>query len=263
MVEKDAAAKGRIQAAMQHSFLFAELDDTQQADVIEAMFRRAVKQGEVIIRQGEDGDNFWMIESGIYKAVKQAPQDGERLLFRYEGKGAFGELALMYNCPRAATVVAEAEGVLWGLDRVTFRDIILVSTMQKREHYEETLAGMSLLGDMTAEQRAVIADCLSAEVFQDGETILRQGEGLTSTSKFYLVESGTVECWKDFTLVKTIEAGGFFGEVALVKKIDSRAADCIAKGRQDLVQALSMGRDAFERLMGPTEQILSKHLEEY
>ena len=88
-------------------------------------------------------------------------------------------------------------------------------------------------------------------------------------------------------LVKTIEAGGFFGEVALVKKIDSRAADCIASGRVKasylvqaihvvqgrlrvparlitvLLQALSMGRDAFERLMGPTEQILSKHLEEY
>ena len=61
---------------------------------------------------------------------------------------------------------AESDGVLWGLDRVTFRNIILVSTMQKRQHYEETLAGMSLLGDMTAEQRAVIADCLLAEVFQ-------------------------------------------------------------------------------------------------
>ena len=59
-------------------------------------------------REGEDGDNFWTIESGIYKAVKQAPQDGERLLFRYEGKGAFGELALMYNCPRAATVVVNS-----------------------------------------------------------------------------------------------------------------------------------------------------------
>ena len=67
---------------------------------------------------------------------------------------------------------AEAEGVLWGLDRVTFRNIILVSTMQKREHYEETLAGMSLLGDMTAEQRAVIADCLSAEVFQVRDALL-------------------------------------------------------------------------------------------
>ena len=59
-------------------------------------------------REGEDGDNFWMIESGIYKAVKQASQDEERLLFRYEGKGAFGELALMYNCPRAATVVVSS-----------------------------------------------------------------------------------------------------------------------------------------------------------
>ena len=59
-------------------------------------------------REGEDGDNFWMIESGTYKAVKQATQDGERLLFRYEGKGVFGELALMYNCPRAATVVVSS-----------------------------------------------------------------------------------------------------------------------------------------------------------
>ena len=67
---------------------------------------------------------------------------------------------------------AESEGVLWGLDRVTFRNIILVSTMQKRQHYEETLAGMSLLGDMTAEQRAVIADCLSGEVFQVRDALL-------------------------------------------------------------------------------------------
>ena len=52
-----------------------------------------------------------MIEGGIYKAVKQAPQVGERLLFRYEGKGAFGELALMYNCPRAATVVVNSRPV--------------------------------------------------------------------------------------------------------------------------------------------------------
>ena len=37
----------------------------------------------------------------------------------------------------------------------------------------------------------------------------------------------------------------------------------VSEFQQDLMQALSMGRDAFERLMGPTEQILSKHLEEY
>ena len=37
-------------------------------------------------------------------------------------------------------------------------------------------------------------------VWQDGEYILREGEALTSTSKFYLVQSGTVECFKQFSV---------------------------------------------------------------
>lgn len=60
--------------------------------------------------------------------------------------------------------------------------------------------------------------------------------------------------------VKTISAGSFFGEVALVQHVDRRAADCIAKGR---VKLLSLGRDAFERLMGPAETILAGQVSEY
>jgi len=54
-------------------------------------------------REGEEGDNFYVIESGQFKATK-VDGDKEKLLFTYHGEGAFGELALMYNCPRAATV---------------------------------------------------------------------------------------------------------------------------------------------------------------
>lgn len=54
-------------------------------------------------REGEAGDNLYVIQSGVYEAIK-GHGPGERVLFRYEDKGAFGELALMYNCPRAATV---------------------------------------------------------------------------------------------------------------------------------------------------------------
>jgi cAMP-dependent protein kinase regulator len=50
-------------------------------------------------REGEEGDNFYVIESGDFVAVK-----GGQQVFKYEGSGSFGELALMYNCPRAATV---------------------------------------------------------------------------------------------------------------------------------------------------------------
>lgn len=60
--------------------------------------------------------------------------------------------------------------------------------------------------------------------------------------------------------MKTIEAGGFFGEVALVEHVNLRAADCMAK---DKVKLLSMGRDTFERLMGPAENILAGQVSEY
>ena len=44
-----------------------------------------------------------MIQSGVFEAVKGSGHD-EKILFKYEETGAFGELALMYNCRRAATV---------------------------------------------------------------------------------------------------------------------------------------------------------------
>ena len=44
-----------------------------------------------------------MIQNGVFEAVKGSGDD-EKLLFKYEEAGAFGELALMYNCRRAATV---------------------------------------------------------------------------------------------------------------------------------------------------------------
>lgn len=60
-------------------------------------------------REGEAADNLYVIQSGVFEAYKVS-EEGERVLFKYEEAGAFGELALMYNCPRAATVrVSSAE----------------------------------------------------------------------------------------------------------------------------------------------------------
>ncbi|KAL0023027.1 hypothetical protein WJX79_001295 [Trebouxia sp. C0005] len=241
-IHKSMDAEEGIRAAMQHCFLFTAVCGA---------------------REGEEGDNFYVIESGQFKATK-VDGNNEKLLFTYRGEGAFGELALMYNCPRAATVMAESHGVVWGMERCTFRSIIVVSTMEKRQRYEASLASMPLFAALSPEQRAIIADCLSLETFEMGEYILKEGEELSSTSKFYLVQSGIVECFKQFNgqsqHVKTIEAGGFFGEVALVEHVNVRAADCIAKDR---VKLLSMGRDTFERLMGPAETILAGQVSEY
>ena len=52
---------------------------------------------------------------------------------------SFGELALLYNAPRAASIFAKENGVMWTLDRETFNNIVKEAAMKKRERYESFL----------------------------------------------------------------------------------------------------------------------------
>ncbi|GMH36003.1 hypothetical protein BSKO_03871 [Bryopsis sp. KO-2023] len=258
VIPKSEEAEARIRSSIKSSFLFTDLDEEQMNDIILSMVEKKTAAGDIIINEGEDGDNFYVIENGTYEAFKE-----NNKIFSYDNKGAFGELALMYNCPRAATIKASSDGILWAVDRVTFRNIIVLSMAQKRQKYEAILTEMDMFSGLSIENRAVIADCLAAEIYNPGDYILKEGESLETDAKFYIVEKGIIECFKTFDgekkLVKTFETGSFFGEIALVSK-QNRQADCVAKTP---VRVLCMGRDAFERLMGPVEQILSEKINEY
>lgn len=238
--------------------MFDGLDNEQESDIIDAMFEKKVDKDELIIKEGDEGDNFYIIEKGEFVALKS-----DQEVFSYDNKGSFGELALMYNCPRAATVIARSEGTLWCVDRLSFRNIIVVSTAKKRLQYERTLSEIELFQVLTPEDRSVIADCLTLEIYDPGEFILKEGDELTSESKFYIVEKGEIECFKmigeERKMVKSIGAGGYFGEMALIEE-KPRAADCVAKTR---LKVLSMARTAFERIMGSAEEILGERIAEY
>lgn len=60
--------------------------------------------------------------------------------------GSFGELALIYGTPRAATVKAKNQVKLWGIDRDSYRRILMGSTIRKRKLYDEFLSKVSILG---------------------------------------------------------------------------------------------------------------------
>lgn len=64
--------------------------------------------------------------------------------------GSFGELALIYGTPRAATVSAKTDVKLWGIDRDSYRRILMGSTIRKRKMYEEFLSRVSILGKFDA-----------------------------------------------------------------------------------------------------------------
>ena len=65
--------------------------------------------------------------------------------------GSFGELALIYGTPRAATVRAKTDVKLWGIDRDSYRRILMGSTIRKRKMYEEFLSRVSILGKLVSQ----------------------------------------------------------------------------------------------------------------
>ena len=60
----------------------------------------------------------------------------------------FGELALLYNAPRAASIEAKSNATLFALDRATFNAIVKEATVKRREQYDEVLSKVQILSSM-------------------------------------------------------------------------------------------------------------------
>lgn len=111
--------------------------------------------------------------SGIYNAYVG---DDNKHVHTYENRGSFGELALLYNMPRAATIKAVSEGQLWALDRQTFRRILLKSAFRKRKMYEALINSVPMLKTLQNYERLNLADALIPKTFTAGDRIIKQGE---------------------------------------------------------------------------------------
>jgi hypothetical protein len=99
--------------------LFAPLELKSLERVAQQLVRIEVPAGEVLIREGDEGDRFYVIESG------QMTASFEGSVLRQMGAGdPFGEIALLRDVPRTATVVADAPTVVLALDRADFLDAV-------------------------------------------------------------------------------------------------------------------------------------------
>uniref|UniRef100_F7IC21 cAMP-dependent protein kinase type II-alpha regulatory subunit n=1 Tax=Callithrix jacchus TaxID=9483 RepID=F7IC21_CALJA len=235
----------RLQEACKDILLFKNLDQEQLSQVLDAMFERIVKADEHVIDQGDDGDNFYVIERGTYD-ILVTKNNQTRSVGQYDNRGSFGELALMYNTPRAATIVATSEGSLWGLDRVTFRRIIVKNNAKKRKMFESFIESVPLLKSLELSERMKIVDVIGEKIYKDGERIITQ----TKSNK----DGGNQE-----VEITRCHKGQYFGELALVTN-KPRAASAYAVGD---VKCLVMDVQAFERLLGPCMDIMKRNISHY
>ena len=255
----------RLRTAVAGNFLFASLDEESFTLVLGALVEKSIPATNIkVITQGDEGDFFYVIEQGDFEiyinpsgAVEAGPDGMGNKVATIGPGGSFGELALMYNAPRAATVVSASKGgLLWALDRVTFRRILMNNAFQKRELYEGFLGEVPLLSSLKPYERAKIADALETVKFAAGHNIITEGE---PGDAFYLLESGQAVAYKHGVdhPVKEYGRGDFFGELALLDD-KPRAASVVAK---DNVTLAKLGRDGFKRLLGPVQGIMRR--EEY
>ena len=204
-----------------------------------------------------------MIEEGTCDVY--ITKDGEENLVASctpEEHNAFGELALMYNAPRNATVKARDNCKLWALDRVAFKYIMMQSFEEKRGRYAEFLKNVPILASLADAERLGVADALEQQQYKDGDIIIKEGD---AGNTFYIIEKGSVKCIQQPSTgsepieLCVLKVGDYFGEIALMTN-RPRAASVVALGK---VNVLCIRRKTFMRVLGPITEILKRNMDLY
>lgn len=204
---------------------------------------------------------LFIVCSGQYECTKFI-NGSEKYLKTYYSGEAFGQLSLMYNAPRAATINCVKPGVLFGLDRPTFLGIVQEAAMKRRNYINQIISKVGIFADIQPYEKEQLCDALKSEDVGEGEYVVRQGE---SGDKFYLVAEGSLIAEKregpssDVKKVFEYQEGDYFGEIALIKNT-VRQASIKTSSKCKL---MSIDRESFKRLLGPIGDILMRNMERY
>lgn len=226
---------------------FSSLNESEILALCNAMRRFAFKKGENVVQEGMDGSHFFVIASGIFGVYI-----GGEFRKNMERGTAFGDFALLYNCPRTATIRAETDGAVWGLPRAMFREVLKFLSERNFEENLAFLASVSAFDLLTKSQKSAVCSALIAQTFQPGQVITAEG-GVGDS--LYFVKEGIV----DVSIkakgghVRYLEKGSYFGERALLYD-EPRSATITAVNAP--VTVLCLTREEIERRLGSNLQLV-------
>jgi cAMP-dependent protein kinase regulator len=261
-IAKTQMALRRIRKATSRSFLFNSLSDSQKDDIYDCMKEIKVTKGQTIIKQYDDGDYFYVVDSGHFDVlIQENPESTPVKRFTYKDSGSFGEISLMYNSPRTASVVATTDGVLWAVDRATFRHIVVANASRQSKQREKWLKKVDILSNLSQQEVSQIADFLVTTSFSDNEYVIRRGE---QGDMFYIIEEGEAVATitnieGEEQILRKMGPGEYFGERALITN-EARSANVKAVGS---LRVAGIDRATFERLFGNARGLLNSRMKNY
>lgn len=236
------------------------------------------KTGEVIVKQGDKGDDFYIISKGAVEVIEESPQ-GERVLATLKAGQYFGEIALRKDQVRNATVRALSPVDVLKLDHREFDDLVAKSDLSREQIdreirrristvYEKYLMrALPTLSD--AELHDVIAKA-DVEQYKGGDVVIKQGD---IGEFFYIISKGEVDVIEESAggdrILARLRAGDYFGEIALRKDqrriATVRAATALEVLKleqhefQDLIDHSALSREQIDAMINRrVSQIVNK-----
>ncbi|KAA0708964.1 cGMP-dependent protein kinase 2 [Triplophysa tibetana] len=237
-VQKSASESTQIIKAISKNDFLRRLDEEQINMMVELMTVLDCAPGDKVITEGTEGDSMYIVADGELR-VMQAGIDLRTLT----SGDVFGELAILYNCKRTASVQAVTAVKLWCIERQTYRSIMTSKSKKKREQLMGFLKKAQTLKALNNVQLSKIIDCMEEVKFQNNEVIVREG---TEGNSFYIILKGEVLVTKKVNgqqkSIRKMVEGEHFGELALIREI-LRTATCTAVGT---VTCFSIDKEVFE-----------------
>ncbi|XP_045922689.1 cGMP-dependent protein kinase 1-like isoform X2 [Micropterus dolomieu] len=249
---KTKESRELIQRALMDNDFMKHLEHGQILTIMDCMHPTSLAKGCCVIQEGDDGSTVYVLEEGMVEVTKQ----GKKLCTIGQGT-VFGELAILYNCTRTATVTALTDIKLWAIDRQGFQTIMMRTGLIKHSQYTDFLRSVPSFQSLPEDILSKLADVLEETHYSDCDYIIRQG---ATGDTFFIISEGQVKVSQQSSpsdeqvAVKTLSKGDWFGEQAL-KGEDVRTASVTAVGD---VTCLVIDRESFRQLIGGLDDVNNK-----
>lgn len=244
-----------ISKVLGDSFVFASLARKERRILVDAFERTEVPKGRVIINQGDIGDYFYILQKGNIKFVVDGAEVGEA-----ESGESFGELALMYDSPRAATAIAMGSCHLFRVGQRTFRRILMSFDVKKHGGVKDMLKKVEYFQDLDDRSLTKVAAAMQVVNLPKGEMLEISKDAI---SRFYVVQEGKIEVTElELNGQKypdtSFTPGDHFGAAVIMKGEHPFSAIFTAVQETTL---LEMSKEHFVRMVGNPQDILQKNMD--
>jgi len=235
--------------------LLSSLNADDLRYVIEHVAMRECEPGDVIMRQGEQGGSLFVIVSGRVQVVAEGPPRRELAAL---GDGAFfGELALLTNFPRSATVIAAEPTQLLEISRELTSEIIarspdVLKTLLRffRDRLlDRLLASSPMFSSFSPEEARGLADKFLFLELDPGMRVINEGERAPG---LFLLLCGDARVLRGQRELARLSPGDLFGEMSLLTR-GPASATIVAETK---CWTLELPRERFQEIMLTYPQML-------